>query len=453
MEYIKELERTNKMVRVIKSKHKDRYSFDRKLIYLYFFFLIFEGAFRKWITPGASSLFVVIRDPIVFLLVVRGLKRGWLNNGYCIVSILLSIISFLLSFSLDRTNLIIQYYGTRIFLLYFPAIFVMGRILTLEDVYKLGKYIVYLSIPMTILVILQYFSPQSAWVNRGIGGDMEGSGFGGTMGYYRPSGIFSFTQGLTTFLPIVLIFDLIFFYSKKAREMANISRNWLFPSLICYIICIPASLSRTVLFETVGCIIFFLIAMALTGNRNFRKTLLLVIIILCLLPLLTSIPSIQLFLDVYNNRFEEASTAEGSVIGGTIFNRYFGAFFRAWFISTPFWGHGIGMATPLALQQMSLNFVTDEEWTRIIYESGYLLGTGYILLRVFLTISLFVKSFRKTFRTKDVAPLLFLPCVLFVLPQGSIGNATPLGFMTLLTAMLITLIRSRNENISISSHR
>ena len=64
------------MERVIIKKFKDSYSFDRKLIYLFFFFLIFEGAFRKWILPGASSLFVVIRDPIVFLLVVRGLQRG-----------------------------------------------------------------------------------------------------------------------------------------------------------------------------------------------------------------------------------------------------------------------------------------------------------------------------------------------------------------------------------------
>lgn len=441
------------MERVINKKIKDRYSFDRKLIYLYFFFLIFEGAFRKWILPGASSLFVVIRDPIVFLLVVRGLQRGWLNNGYCIISIILSLVSFLLSFAQDNTNLIIQYYGTRIFLLYFPAIFVMGRVLTINDVYKFGKYIIYISIPMTILVLAQYLSPQSAWVNRDVGGDMEGSGFGGVMDYYRPSGLFSFTQGFTTFQSLVLSYILIFFYNNRAREALQITKKILYIALICYIICIPVSISRTVLFQTIGILFFLVIGLGLTGSRKLSNSVLLALLVVCLLPLLMSIPEIQLFMDVYTTRFEEASYAEGDVVGGTIIDRYFGSFVRAWYLDVPFWGHGIGLGTRLALTYFpNMTFITDEEWTRIIYESGYFIGTGYILLRVVLSLDLFIKSFKKVRRTRDMAPILLIPCVLFVLPQGSMGNSTPLGFMVFVSAILITIIKSRNEYISLSSN-
>lgn len=428
----------------INRNSKDRYSFDRKLIYLYFFFLIFEGAFRKWLLPGASSLFVVIRDPLVFLLVLRGLQRGWLNNGYCLSAITLSILSFLISFSLDDTNITIQYYGTRIFLLYFPSIFVMAKVLTIDDVYKFGKYILYLSIPMTLLVILQYFSPQSSWVNRGVGGDIEGAGFGGSMGYFRPSGVFSFTQGYTTFLSLVFTYILVFFYNDQARKIVHITKKLLIVALICYIVCIPVSISRTVLFQTVGILAILILGMALTGSKKLSKTVTLAILVACILPLLASISGVQLFLDVYASRFAEASMAEGDVVGGTIVERYFGSFLRAWDSEVPFWGHGIGLGTRLALTSFpNIQFITDEEWTRIIYESGYFLGTGYILLRLILSFSLAIKSVKRTYLNKDISIILFLPAVLFLLPQGSFGNAVPLGFAIFTTSILLTLIEKK----------
>lgn len=429
------------MEREINRNSKDRYSFDRKLIYLYFFFLIFEGAFRKWLLPGASSLFVVIRDPLVFLLVLRGLKRGWLNNGYCLSAITLSILSFLISFSLDDTNITIQYYGTRIFLLYFPSIFVMAKVLTIDDVYKFGKYILYLSIPMTLLVILQYFSPQSSWVNRGVGGDIDGAGFGGSMGYFRPSGVFSFTQGYTTFLSLVFTYILVFFYNDQARKIVHITKKLLIVALICYIVCIPVSISRTVLFQTVGILAILILGMVLTGSKKLSKTVTLAILVACILPLLASLSGVQLFLDVYTARFEEASYAEGDIVGGTIMDRYFGSFLRAWSLDVPSWGHGIGLGTRLALTYIpNMTFITDEEWTRIIYESGYIIGTGYILLRVILSVQLLLQSFRKSIQNMDISTLIFLPSVLFLLPQGSFGNTVPLGFTVLITGILITLL-------------
>lgn len=438
---------------IIKKHMKDKYAFDRKLIFLYFFFLVFEGAFRKWIMPGASSLFVVIRDPIVLLLVLRGLKRGWLNNCYCFLSIILSIVSFLFSFVLDKTNIVIQYYGTRIFLLYFPAIFVIAKVLNKQDILKIGKYTIYISIPMTILVVTQYFSPQTSWVNRGVGGDLEGSGFGGAMGYFRPSGIFSFTQGFTVFQSFVLSYILIFFYNENLRKMLNLRKSILYLATICYIICIPVSISRTILFETIAIISFLILGMLLTGSKKIKKTLVLSLGIVILIPILMSIPEVQLFTEVYNTRFEEASYAEGNIVQGTIIERYLGSFLRAWYIDVPFWGHGIGLGTRLAFTYFpNINFITDEEWTRIIFESGYLLGTIYILLRVILAFQILIRTIKITTKTKDITPILFLPCVLFLLPQGSFGNAVPLGFAVLSTGIMLSMLK-KNESFSISSNR
>ena len=46
----------------------------KRLIWLYFFLLIFEGTFRKWILPQFSDVLLVVRDPVVlaiYFLVIK----------------------------------------------------------------------------------------------------------------------------------------------------------------------------------------------------------------------------------------------------------------------------------------------------------------------------------------------------------------------------------------------
>src|SRR5690606_16411975 len=117
-----------------------------------------------------------------------------------------STLSFFLSITVGHQNLWTALYGWRIYLLHIPFIFVVAKVLDRRDVLQIGRFVLYASIPMTLLVIAQFYSPQSDWVNRGIGGDMEGSGFTGAMGYMRPSGTFSFTSGYTMFQLLVAVF-------------------------------------------------------------------------------------------------------------------------------------------------------------------------------------------------------------------------------------------------------
>ena len=46
----------------------------RRLLWLYLWLLIFEGAFRKWIVPQLSSPLLLIRDPVVVLIYVLALR-------------------------------------------------------------------------------------------------------------------------------------------------------------------------------------------------------------------------------------------------------------------------------------------------------------------------------------------------------------------------------------------
>ena len=53
----------------------------RRLIWLYFWLLLIEGALRKWALPKLSTPLLVIRDPVLFLAYVLAWRAsvfpGW----------------------------------------------------------------------------------------------------------------------------------------------------------------------------------------------------------------------------------------------------------------------------------------------------------------------------------------------------------------------------------------
>jgi len=60
------------------------HAFIKKLIWAYFFLLLFEGALRKWFLPGLSNGLLIIRGPIViwiyYLCHAQGVSEN--NNKY-----------------------------------------------------------------------------------------------------------------------------------------------------------------------------------------------------------------------------------------------------------------------------------------------------------------------------------------------------------------------------------
>lgn len=428
------------------------YLFEKKIIWIYIILLIFEGAIRKWILPSLATPLLVIRDPLVLILVIQGLKkRLLLNNLYVKVSFLLSFLAIITSLAIPNEKISVIIFGSRIFLLYFPAIFIISKILTKNDVYKIGRLFILLSIPMTLLVIAQYFSPQSAWVNRGVGGNIEGAGFGGAMGYYRPSGVFSFTQGYVLFQAFVFTFILAYKFVKEFKLIAPINKYILDIAIIMFLITIPLSISRTLLFQTIVILLFTIFGLAITKqklNDLFKLSILIFLIILILLQF----DAIQLFIKVFESRFISAQNSEGDVLSGTIGNRWFGAMLRPWTMDTPSWGNGIGTGTRVGINLIHTKTITDEDWSRIIYESGIIIGGGFIILRIVLSINLLIKGIQKSISRVQLSPILFLPLMLFQLPQGPLGGTVPLGFTILSVSFSIIFISNNyDKNFNLSS--
>ncbi|WP_282049099.1 hypothetical protein [Maribacter aquivivus] len=404
-------------------------------VWLYFYLLLFEGALRKWVLPGLSDALLIVRDPLAILLLFFAWKANILKlNGYITVMTFIGVASIITTFLTGHQNLFVTIYGARILLIQFPFIFLIGTVFDKSDVLQIGKQMLWIALPMTILITLQFYSPQSAWVNRGVGGDMEGAGFSGALGYFRPPGTFSFTNGNTFFYQLLACFILMFWLMPK-----YINKLILVLATICLVIAIPISISRTLLFSVIIALVFYF--SALYFRPQFFKKLFLFLASLMIVGIIVSnLEFLDTATEAFTSRFENASESEGG-LEGTLVDRYLGGFISAISNSQniPFFGYGLGMGTNAGSQLLTGGttfLIAEEEWARTIGEMGLILGLGVILIRVFLSTSFGFKSF-KALKKQNAVPWMLLSFVLLIVPQGQWAQPTALGFAVFVTGLMI----------------
>jgi hypothetical protein len=406
-------------------------------IWLYFLLLIFEGALRKWVFPGLSSLILIIRDPLVLYLFYKAQRSGLLKNSVYLTSILIvSTISFILTIYVGHGNILVALYGLRIILIQFPFVFLIGNIFSKQDSISLGKFLMYVNIGMTILVAIQYFSPQTAWINKGIG-DAESSGFSGADGYFRVPGTFSFTNGLSFFYGFVSSYIFYFWIENN-----SLNKIVLYVSTFCLLIAIPLSISRTVLIEFITTCIFLL----LISGRNPKIIGRIFFTLLVLFVLFTILSNLTFFANMKNvflDRLNNANDAEGGA-KGIFIDRLLGGMISA--ISNnslPFWGLGLGMGTNAGatlLTGTSTYLISEGEWGRLIGEMGLLPGVFFICIKLALVISLFYKSWGNIGKG-NVLPWLILSFAFMMILMGQWGQPTALGFCVLSGGLVISSLK------------
>src|SRR5256885_16420936 len=110
-------------------------------IWVYFFLLIFEGVFRKWLLPQFSDVLLVIRDPVVLVIYMLAIKaRLFPRNNWVLSLAIIGIISWLVSLVVlepylsVKPLLFVTGFGFRCNLLHLPLIFVLARVLHQADV-------------------------------------------------------------------------------------------------------------------------------------------------------------------------------------------------------------------------------------------------------------------------------------------------------------------------------
>jgi len=145
--------------------------------------------------------------------------------------------------------------------------------------------------------------------------------------------------------------------------------------------------------------------------------------------------------DVLSERFtSSAEAAETTVVGGLL-DRVVQEFtdpFRYLF-KIPLSGYGLGLGTAGGarfLVGQGTFLLSENEWVRIIAESGPLLGMGFILVRVALTVKLFRASLR-ALKAGDVLSILLFACAFLSVLNGQLGQPTTLGFTVVLAGLCL----------------
>jgi hypothetical protein len=402
------------------------------LIWLYFWLLILEGALRKWIFPSLSAPLLIVRDPVVILIYAIALAQGVFPfNRFVLTTFALAGLSFAASFSLlDHLGILL--YGLRTDFLHLPLIFLMPRVLGQEEVNRFGRWFLLLALPMTFLVLWQFASPQGSWINAAVGGELGGQliSVGGRI---RPAGLFSFVTGMVSFLSVIAAFLLGAYLDR------NKISNWLRTLAIpCLLLSLVLSGSRSAL----AGVTIILIAVLLICARQFSRVRsiltpailgYLIFVALCYLPLFRE------GLEVH----EERLRAGGGVKNGIVV-RYLGDLGESidTAIETPLLGRGLGIGTNAgaALLTGSRSFLLGEsEWSRVVAESGAILGYAFILLRVAICWYLIRESWSALNRGQ-ATPLLLVAASGLDLVSGQFGQPATLGFVVFTSGLALAAI-------------
>ncbi|UOR04481.1 hypothetical protein MUN82_16230 [Hymenobacter aerilatus] len=317
--------------------------------------------------------------------------------------------------------------------------FVIGRIFNRADVVQMGKALIWISIPMAVLITMQFYSPQSALVNRGVGGDMAGGGFDGAMGFFRPPGTFSFTNGVHLFFGLAACFVCYFWINNE-----NVNKLALIAATVGLLAAIPFSISRSLLMYVAVAFMFGAIGMVRKPEYAGR-IIIMILLGVALMAVLSQLSFLQTPIKAFTSRFENASDAEGG-LKGSLGTRYLGGMAEAVASSSqqPFFGYGLGMGTNAGTKLLTGDtvgyLISEGEWGRLIGEMGPLMGLTIIFIRLSLCVKIAVAAYRRLTQN-DLLPWILLGYTLLIIPQGQWAQPTTLGFSTLIGGLILAAMR------------
>lgn len=423
----------------------DKYASIKKAIWVYFLLWVFEGALRKWVLPGLATPLLVVRDPIAVFIILRALYLELkFVNTYLILGLICTLLSLIVTLTFGHGNLFVAIYGARIMVLHFPLIFIMGAVLTKADVLKMGQYMLGISILMTVLIYFQFNSPQTAYVNVGVGGEGSSGFNGGALGYFRPSGTFSFIIGLAFFYIMTSVFVFYFWLSKE-----SCNKVLLYGSTIALLIGLPLTISRTAVGGVVLVAVFAFLGSA-TSVKTLFKVLMTVVVVFILFTVLQSTTTIfSVGTEVFMARVDNAN--QGGTIEDSFFMRIFNDFSEPIIelLNQPMFIGKLGMGTNAGAQILtgSSNFIISEgELGRLGGEQGLLLGGGTIALRLMFAIGLFYKSIKLS-NTYKLLPVTICGSALFLIMQGQWAQPSVLGAAIIITGLLVASINIEKETV------
>ncbi len=403
----------------------------RRLIWLYFWLLMFEGALRKWVLPQFSNPLLIVRDPVVIAIYMMAVRDGiFPRTAFVGWTCLIGVCCFAASV-VGLGNMMVTVFGFRANFLHLPLIVVMPRVMRQVDVRKLGFAVLCILPLMAALAVVQFKAgPDSRW-NVGAGDEMGGQLFA-AQGKVRASGTFSFSTGIASYLALCAAFLLYDLLERRVypRWLALIA----VPPLVLTLV-VSGSRTAVLLVAIVCGTVLLMGAMRPEQFGAAVKPVLFALAGVFLIAAFT--PYFDEGIEVHRQRF----TGGGGFHEGIIV-RFFGDFVAGWdaLFRSPVLGIGLGVGTNAGARLLSgqREFLLGEgEWQRVIMESGPIFGVGYLALRVGALVMV-LRAGLSGFRAGVSLPLLLAGAATVDLLVGQFGQSTALGFAVFTAGLAIS---------------
>jgi hypothetical protein len=427
------------------------------LIFIIYWFLIFEGALRKWGLPELHRVFFFSRVPLTLILywgAVRSLcwpRTTWpllMAYGFAAIALILVAIQITAG-GYDHRYLLIAGYGWINYFFYIPLAFLIAEQFGRADLERLTRNTLWVAICAAPVVAWQFSVPAEAVINLGAGLD-ESEQFrnlGAALGYVRPTGFFTSTLGQQAFMGAALALTLAAWILPERERRVG----WpvLIAGTLAVFLMLALSGSRG-LFFLAGLVAATTIVAGVLTRRGAVMTravlwpALGIAFAIFLWPLL-----LPTGFEVFITRWLDAWSSESREFSYGPFGRVAYTFyaFAYYLADTPFLGYLLGFGgnavwrldwvrLPTAASEWAGYGIWGLEsgWAIHLIELGVPVGLLFIFYRVGLTVWLGWRALRAACCAGDPLPLVlfgFVGIILLNQPLTSHGTVNGFGWMFL----------------------
>ena len=370
-----------------------------------FVLLVFEGALRKWLFPGAQSLIYLAKD-VVLICAYLGFffdsrkDRSGVQNAASIRIMLFggAIFGCIQIFNPNSPSLLIGLTGFKSYFLYAPIAFILPYIIkSKQHLLNLIRQYLILAIPVAALGFIQIAAGPESFLNTYVSHSEDATAlahFGREWDLVRTSGTFSYIQGYTAFLTFVSFLAIGYNLAQGWRV-----KNNLLP-LCALTLVVGAMFTTGALTPVYTLLVMAPIILWLATIRRILalQTALRLFVILPIITLVALNVSPRAF-DAFVNRATDATTDNA-------LDRFLSPIFETIeaLSQTPVFGIGIGTTHPAALTIMGVEFPwwlkdiwSETEMARVTVE----LGAVGLILTLALRILIAALALRWTKRFED----------------------------------------------------
>jgi len=404
----------------------------RRTVQLALVLLVFEGALRKWVLPGAQDLIYFAKDGLLLAAYAgflasdgarraRNTVRDPLLIGLILFSVLIGAIEI---FNPHLPNVLVGLLGFKAYFFYVPLLWVVPA--TFESRADLWRFLylyTLLAIPLGLLALLQFGSPASSPLNTyaRTGGSTAAISTFGSSSYVRVTSTFSYITGYVSYLfatalMILSLLSTIQWHFKRYYVVYGALGLTLIGMLV------SGSRAPVLMFA-----VTFPLYWWMTARRD-RQNFLAITRVLVVVGVFALVLAYGAD-DIVNAFYGRAASAHDA--GGRILSPFLQPFELAG--DAGILGYGIGATHQAASLLVSdgetpVNWlpglIVEDESGRVMIETGILGFLAFYGVRIYLVLI----AFRMSVRTRDrFCRSIAVACLLFFLthlPSGIIFNVT-----------------------------